>query len=71
VNTTTRTTVELDDDLLNEACGLTGVDTKKGVIELALRELVQKRKQKDIRDLIGVIQFEDDYRTTYKQMRED
>jgi|GEM_PF-4593700 len=47
------------------------LDTKKGVIELALRELVQKRRQKDIRDLIGKIHFEDDCRTTYKDMRGD
>jgi len=44
-----RTTIELDEALLNEAMELTpNFETKKGVIEFALRELVQRRKQKDI-----------------------
>lgn len=67
-----RTTIELDEDLLGEAIRLApNIDTKKGVIEFALREFVQRRKQKDIRELIGRIQFEDDYRITYKDMRKD
>jgi len=32
---------------------------------------VQRHKQKDIRDLIGKLLFEDGYRTTYKAMRKD
>ena len=67
-----RTSVELDKELFEEAFRLLPeVDTKKGVIEFALRELVEKRKKKDIRELFGQVQLEDGYEITYKKMRED
>ena len=67
-----RTTVELDENLLNEATRLVpSLKTKKSIIEFALHELIQRRKQKDLRDLIGKIQLEDNYRETYKEMRGD
>ena len=42
---------------------------KKTVIETALLEFVQKREQKNLKDLRGKIKFEDDY--DYKTMRKD
>lgn len=69
---TLRTTIELDENLLSEAQELVpNLKTKRGIIEFALQELIQKRKQKDLRDLFGKIQFEDNYRQTYKTMRQD
>ena len=69
---TLRTTIELDEDLLSEAQELVpNLKTKRSIIEFALQELIQKRKQKDLRDLFGKIQFEDGYRQTYKDMRQD
>ena len=62
-----RTNVVLDDDLVHEAMKLTGKKTKKEVISYALQELVALKKRRNLLDLAGKIQFQDDY--DYKAMR--
>ena len=64
-----RTNIVLDDDLVNEAMELTGIKTKKEIVNLALQELVKKYRQKDLRDLKGKIVFDEGY--DYKAARED
>ena len=50
-----RTNIEIDDVLLAEAKAATGLPTKKAVVEAALRELVQSRRQLEaIRNLAGL-----------------
>ena len=70
---TAKTTLQLNENLLGAAMKLAApsVKTKKGVIELALEEFVARRQQKDPRELIGKVRLEDNYRETYKSMRED
>ncbi len=63
-----RTNIVLDDQLVREAMELTGIKTKKELVNLALNELVKKRKQKDLRDLKGKIVFDESY--DYKAARE-
>ena len=63
-----RTNVVLDDDLVSEAIRLSGVKTKKDVINFALREFVATRKRANLLDLEGKIEFQDNY--DYKAMRE-
>ncbi|MET8652072.1 MULTISPECIES: type II toxin-antitoxin system VapB family antitoxin [Nocardia] len=41
------TTVEIPDDVLSEALRLTGLTTKKAVINLAMTELVQGYRQRE------------------------
>lgn len=41
-----RTNVVLDTEMLDEACQLTGLKTKKDVINCALQELIQQRSKK-------------------------
>ena len=48
-----RTNIVLDDRLIADAMKLSGVKTKREVVELALRRLVASAKQKDILDLVG------------------
>jgi Arc/MetJ family transcription regulator len=48
-----RTNIVLDDILLAEAMRLTQVPTKREVVELALRELVARRKRKNVLELVG------------------
>ena len=48
-----RTNIVIDDDLINEAISLTGIRTK--------RELVTKRKKKDLFKLAGQIEFREDF----------
>ena len=63
-----RTNIVLDDILIEEAFKYSSsIRTKKDLIETALKEYVQNRKIKDLRDLKGKIQFSDEY--DYKKMR--
>ncbi|MEQ1558758.1 MAG: type II toxin-antitoxin system VapB family antitoxin [Methyloglobulus sp.] len=63
-----RTNIVLDEKLVYEATTLTGVRTKRELIDLALRELIRSRRKKNLFDLAGKIQFSDDY--DHKQLRE-
>jgi len=63
-----RTNVVLNDELVDEAFKFSqSISTKKELIETALREYVDNRKRKNLRDLKGKIVFRDDY--DYKSMR--
>ncbi|ACB49361.1 unknown [Crocosphaera subtropica ATCC 51142] len=61
------TNLEIDDQLIQEALKIGGHSTKREVVEAALKEYVQRRKQLEITELFGTIEYEDDY--DYKQQR--
>ncbi len=52
-----RTNIVLNDELVEQAFALTGVRTKKDLIDLALKELVRSRQRKDLTNLAGRIRF--------------
>ena len=63
-----RTNIVLNDELVNEAFMFSQtISTKRELIEVALREYVNIRKRKNIRDLKGKIKFRDGY--DYRDMR--
>ena len=63
-----RTNIVLNNALMEEAFRYsTAVRTKKELIETALKEYVQNRKRKDLRDLKGKVFFSEDY--DYKEMQ--
>lgn len=62
-----RTTIDIEDALLQEALTITGVRTKKEVVHLALEELVRSCKKKNLIDLAGRIQLTE--RFDHKAMR--
>ena len=62
-----RTNIVLDDDLVEEGMELTGVRTKRELVQVALEELMRARKRKNLLDLAGRIRFSDDY--DYKALR--
>lgn len=62
-----RTNIEIDSQLLEEALKMTGSRTKREVVDLALRELVQRRRRKDMLELVGKVGVREDY--DYKAMR--
>jgi len=64
-----RTNLEIDQDLLINAMELCDAKTVSEIIENALKELIQTRKQVNLMDIKGTIKFFDDY--DYKQMRTD
>jgi Arc/MetJ family transcription regulator len=64
-----RTNIVLDDALVGEALRLTGLRTKREVVEEALRVLVSQRKRRSLLDLEGRIAFAPRY--DHKAARED
>jgi len=63
-----RTNINLDDNLIRRALTVSDHKTKTGVVAAALKEFVERRERKDLRDLFGSIQFADGY--DYKAARE-
>ena len=63
------TNIILNDQLVNEAFQYSQtITTKQELIEFALREYVDNRKRKNIKELKGKIKFREDY--DYKGMRQ-
>jgi Arc/MetJ family transcription regulator len=56
-----RTNIELDDDLVEQAMDLTGARTKREVVDIALRRLVDKGSLfRSIRGLRGKLAWQGD-----------
>jgi Arc/MetJ family transcription regulator len=60
--------LEIDEQLIQEALELGNQQSERAVIEEALREYVQHRKQLKVLELFGTIDYEEDY--DYKQQRQ-
>ncbi|WP_019508231.1 type II toxin-antitoxin system VapB family antitoxin [Pleurocapsa sp. PCC 7319] len=58
-----RTNIELDDQLVEKAFALTGIRTKKELVNFALKELIKSRSPKDLLDLAGQIEFTEGFST--------
>lgn len=64
-----RTNIVLNDELVEKALFLVpAIKTKKDLIDTALREFIEVRQTKQIKDIRGLDLFADDY--DYKKMRE-
>jgi Arc/MetJ family transcription regulator len=55
-----RTNIVLDEDLIAEAMRRTGIETKRAVVEEALRTLIQLKRQEEILALRGKLKWEGD-----------
>ena len=55
-----RTNIEIDDELIEEAQRLSGLKTKRAVIDAALRMFVRVQHQKDVLQLAGKVKWEGD-----------
>lgn len=53
-----RTNIVINDDLMEDALKLTGLKTKKEVVELGLKTLIRLKKQEKIRRFRGQLQWE-------------
>ncbi|MCB1876052.1 MAG: type II toxin-antitoxin system VapB family antitoxin [Chromatiales bacterium] len=61
-----RTNIVIDDGLMADALKLTGLKTKREVVELGLKALIQLKQQENIRRFRGKLKWEgdlDDMRT--------
>ena len=64
-----RTNIIINDELMQQAMEVSGIKTKKEIVEQAILEFVNRRTRKDLADLRGKITFATDY--DYKALRED
>jgi len=62
-----RTNIVLDDELVRQAVQLTGIATKRELVDVALRVLIRDRRKKDLFELAGKVEFAEGY--DYKQAR--
>jgi Arc/MetJ family transcription regulator len=53
-----RTNIVIDDSLMQEVLQLTGLTTKREAVELALKTLIELRRQGDIRQFRGRLKWE-------------
>ncbi|NLF95521.1 MAG: type II toxin-antitoxin system VapB family antitoxin [Candidatus Riflebacteria bacterium] len=53
-----RTNVELDENLVNDCVKITGIKTRKALIDHALRELLRHERQLELLKLKGNISWE-------------
>jgi len=54
-----RTNIVLDDQLVAEARRLTGISTKKGIVEEGLRLLIRLKKQEAVKAWRGKLHWDD------------
>ena len=62
-----RTNIVLDDELVAKAMELSGINTKRQIVNAALEEYVAARSRLNLMDIMGTIRFSDDY--DYKKTR--
>lgn len=55
-----RTNIVIDEQLIERAKWLTGLKTKRAVVEEALRTLIQMKEQAQVSDLRGKLHWEGD-----------
>lgn len=53
-----RTNIEIDDELLEQALRLTGLKTKRAVVEQGLQTLIRLGRQRKVLDLAGKVHWE-------------
>jgi len=63
-----RTNIVINDELMSKAIAVSGLKTKREVVEKAISEFVEKRTRKDLSELKGKIKFANNY--DYKSLRE-
>lgn len=61
------TNLALDDSLLSLAQKVGGMKTKKETVNAALKEFIQRRRQEEISQLFGTIEYDPAY--DYKELR--
>ncbi|HMT22340.1 MAG TPA: type II toxin-antitoxin system VapB family antitoxin [Promineifilum sp.] len=55
-----RTNIVIDDELMSKALELSGLSTKRAVVEEALRLLIRLHEQAGIAELFGTLHWEGD-----------
>lgn len=64
-----RTNIVIDDGVMQKALRISGLKTKREVVDRALKEFIANNTRMNLLELKGKILFSEDY--DYKTMRED
>ena len=56
-----RTTIVIDDELMDEALTMSGFKTKKDAVEEGLKLLFQRKKEESIKNLRGKFRWKGDF----------
>ena len=62
-----RTNIVLNDELVADAMRLTGLKSRRALVDYALRDLVRRKKQRDLLKLAGKIHWEGDLNEMRRQ----
>jgi Arc/MetJ family transcription regulator len=63
------TSVQIDPDLLEQAVKLSGEKTKKATVTRALREFIARRRQSQLLDLFGSLDWDPEYSRSERSRR--
>jgi len=66
-----RTTLAINEKLLDEAKALTGAKTKKQAVEIALDEFIRRRKARKLLDLEGKVELSFTLKELLSRRRKD
>jgi Arc/MetJ family transcription regulator len=66
-----RTNIEIDDALMAKALELTGLRTKRAVVDAALRALIERRGRQLLRESFGKYPWEGDLNQMRGRIRRD
>ena len=55
------TNLSIDPELIDRALALSGEQTKKAAVTMALREFIARREQKHLLELFGKLEWDADY----------
>ena len=64
-----RTNIELDDNLVERCQKVTGIATRRALVDHALRELLRRKNQKKILELAGKVEWEGDLSAMRRRRR--
>ena len=63
-----RTNIVLDEELVEEAARLTGIETKRELVHEALRALIAAKRRRSLLELRGKVRFADGF--DHRELRE-
>jgi Arc/MetJ family transcription regulator len=66
-----RTTIDIDEALLAEAEKITGKKGPSKTVNFALGELVRRQKLKELREMLGTMDLDDNWRENEQRELED
>lgn len=55
-----RTTINIDDQLIRETEAVYKAESRSKSIEKALRDVLQMKKREKLKELVGIIEFDED-----------